>query len=810
MATMVRDANAAADLVIYWNSSNPGYVFPTNAATNTALRYAAVIRNNGDTTTGTFPYFFQTATAANGGGTVTNLASSTTSALAALTNVLVTSPLITFSTNGTYSVRVCADMTSPSGGGSVTENSESNNCSTWTNVNVAATTASLNVNVNPASGGTLSASPQGTYSSWPCTRTCTSTHPTGTLVTVTANPIAGYSFGGWSSKPGYNPPGGTIQCLNYWNSVTTRTCTVPLSASGSVYSHFDTMNGTLTGSGCTISAGLSSCSTDLSWSINYPEASPTAITATGMSNINVTTSTTTPQSGTQTATVPYPSRTFYLYNNGKSLVPTAESPDGSGVTITASCAAGTNWNGAICVTSSALRGKTLKDDNGNGAYDVGELYIRDTTNPGCTNPSHPYTTSINYSGTSNGSTSLNQCSSSSGDPIYNAPVPPGSYTITAVVPAGWEYTGTGANTQSQNVTAPSGGGALAFFFMRPILYQPDLTAGAVTPTNAVSGVSQTYSATLSNIGNAGTGSSFPYFFQWATGAGGSGTITDLSSSTMAALSQGGSGTATSPLLSFPSAGTYSVRACADKTNSASTGSITESNENNNCGAWTDVVVSTAPGGLRGKVLKDDDGDGVADASEVYIKDPSNTDPTCTSSFYSYPITIGYTGPMSGSVTLMQCGSPPTYHPIYAVNGLTPGTYTLTIAVPPGWQYTGSPAEPQSRTVNVPSGGVSVDIFYIRQIPTTVDISLLKEDGSPFPNPASPSVFQGESARVVWSSSNAAACTGTNFNAGTPGTSGNLLIDPPPPIGTTTYTITCNGVSDSITLVVKKKPGFLEN
>src|SRR3989344_4436616 len=108
------------------------------------------------------------------------------------------------------------------------------------------------------------------------------------------------------------------------------------------------MSGTLTGSGCTIASGGSSCTTNLSWGITNPEATPTAITASGMTNINVTNTLTTPQSGTQSVTVPYSSRIFYLYNNTKSLVPT--SPSGAGITISATCTSGTSWNGSICAT----------------------------------------------------------------------------------------------------------------------------------------------------------------------------------------------------------------------------------------------------------------------------------------------------------------------------------------------------------------------------------------------------------------------------------------------------------------------------
>jgi hypothetical protein len=120
---------------------------------------------------------------------------------------------------------------------------------------------------------------------------------------------------------------------------------------------------------------------------------------------------------------------------------------------------------------------------------------------------------------------------------------------------------------------------------------PDLTAGAASPSTATAGSALTFSSLITNSGSASTGSGFNNFFQIASTGGGGGTITDLVSSIMAALNAGASNTATSPSYTFPSSGTYSVRACADKSSSANTGGITESNENNNCSSWTDVTVS---------------------------------------------------------------------------------------------------------------------------------------------------------------------------------------------------------------------------
>jgi hypothetical protein len=101
------------------------------------------------------------------------------------------------------------------------------------------------------------------------------------------------------------------------------------------------MSGGLTPSAtsCTISQDQSSCSVNLDWNITNPQSTPTAITASGMTNIDVATTTATPQSGTRSVSVPYNTRTFFLYNN--SLILDQE-------TISATCASGTAWDGTKC------------------------------------------------------------------------------------------------------------------------------------------------------------------------------------------------------------------------------------------------------------------------------------------------------------------------------------------------------------------------------------------------------------------------------------------------------------------------------
>ena len=123
----------------------------------------------------------------------------------------------------------------------------------------------------------------------------------------------------------------------------------------------------------------------------------------------------------------------------------------------------------------------------------------------------------------------------------------------------------------------------------------DLTASAPTQNTAIIGTAQTFTSTITNSGNTTTGASFYNSLQVATGAGGAGAVTPLIASTpspMTARVAGGTGTATAQYTFTGSAGTRSVRFCADQ-NTSMSGTITESNETNNCSAWRDVTVTAS-------------------------------------------------------------------------------------------------------------------------------------------------------------------------------------------------------------------------
>ena len=309
---------------------------------------------------------------------------------------------------------------------------------------------------------------------------------------------------------------------------------------------------------------------------------------------------------------------------------------------------------------------------------------------------------------------------------------------------------------------------------------PDLTAGLSSPTNATAGTALTFSATVSNIGNASTGSSFSNFFQRCNaGAQATQACTspvDLTpSSSMGILTAGTGNNATSPSINFASAGTYSMRVCANKSSSATalppgTGTFTESNWTNNCGPWTDVTVS-------------------APACTLTPSFSGSVSPSSVSPGGAYTVSCDY-GVISSYMSVIvgsgSCGSWLGFTGTTAnwgcSAGLVPGTFSNACSI------TYNSAYPYcSRTDSINN--------LIVMLASTASISV---------NPTS--IFQGNSATLTWSSTDAASCTGTNFNTGGL-TSDSLSVSP---LSTITYTVTCGSAQASATLTVKKKPGFIEN
>jgi len=111
---------------------------------------------------------------------------------------------------------------------------------------------------------------------------------------------------------------------------------------------------------CTIASGASSCTTNISWSTTNPEGisaitSPTnkyGVLYTKAEIANKDNELFNNNKDTQSVTISYPSRDFYLYNNTKLLDQT---------TGTASCTSGTTWDGSKCVANPVC--PSVGDDN---------------------------------------------------------------------------------------------------------------------------------------------------------------------------------------------------------------------------------------------------------------------------------------------------------------------------------------------------------------------------------------------------------------------------------------------------------------
>src|SRR5258707_1611418 len=97
------------------------------------------------------------------------------------------------------------------------------------------------------------------------------------------------------------------------------------------------ISGTLTPAfpSCTIAAGASSCNVSLTWSTTNPVGTSAVTSNYPSRNTTVAEG----SSGSINASVPYNTRSFYLYNNGQLLGTSS---------ATSSCTSGTTWNGSTC------------------------------------------------------------------------------------------------------------------------------------------------------------------------------------------------------------------------------------------------------------------------------------------------------------------------------------------------------------------------------------------------------------------------------------------------------------------------------
>ena len=455
---------------------------PTNPVAGVAATIGATVTNTGGATTGAgFTNVFQRATDSSGtGATVIGTHSNATLAAGANNAASVS---YAFPSAGTWYVRACADNNS-SFVGTITESNEGDNCAPWTAVTVynvlAVTCSALPTSINTGQNVTWTAYPSGGTGSYT------------------------YSWSGTDSLTG-----STVSVVKSYVSSGAKTATVTVTSGAQ-------------------NTGAIACS----------------LNADGNGG--------TSDGGTVTVTTPLPDLTT------GAVTPTAATA-GSAVTLQA-----TVTNGGTASTGAAFTDLFQKanDASGTGATDIGTYANATLSNTGGSN-----TTNAQLS--------------------YTFPAGDGGTTKYVRVCADKQSTaGTGVITESDEAnncgawTAVTVGSAA----------QPDLTAGTVVPTTVSTSVSTVFSGTVTNGGTAPTGATFNTLFQFDNDVDHT-SVTASFATTTAAIANGSSRTAYYTY-TMGTAGTWYTRICADN-NTSFVGAITESDEANNCGAWTAVTVATA-------------------------------------------------------------------------------------------------------------------------------------------------------------------------------------------------------------------------
>lgn len=168
--------------------------------------------------------------------------------------------------------------------------------------------------------------------------------------------------------------------------------------------------------------------------------------------------------------------------------------------------------------------------------------------------------------------------------------------------------------------------------------------------------------------------------------------------------------------SYGSGGTYTVKAQVTSTGT-NPGPAT-------CTTSVSVATPTptpAPGSLVGRVIKDDNGNGIFDSGEQFIEDPTGA--ACSGSIDSASgFNINWSGPSSGSTKVLLCNP----QPYYDSGALTPGTYSAWITAPAGWTIIGT----NPVTVPIFSGAQTNQWFFVQPLnnpPTASSVTATPAD-----------------------------------------------------------------------------------
>lgn len=327
-------------------------------------------------------------------------------------------------------------------------------------------------------------------------------------------------------------------------------------------------------------------------------------------------------------------------------------------------------------------------------------------------------------------------------------------TFTAVGKYAWEYCANmDANWASTISESNSNNNCSARGTITVVA--PDLTAGNVSPGAAGTGVATTLSGQVSNIGTGSSRSAFTDLFEINKDSipTSFSQIQVLRPYNSGVLVNGASNTATASY-TFPSAGTWYVRLCADMKASGN-GTITESNENNNCSSsWTAITV-TSP--ITGTCTVSPSSGKIGDSFTWSVANVSGG-------------TGPYTYAWSGDDGLSGTGT--SVVKIYSTAGAKNGSVTVTSS---GQSQTFSCTTSTGTGTGGCTDGSCINVYP----PPTVSCSV---------NPTT--VDAGQSATISWSSTNATSCkfADESSNRGTSGIRSVVPSQSP----TTTYGITCTG------------------
>lgn len=544
------DCGSATSITVTAADLTAGSVSPATAIVGQAVVLTASASNVGNATSGSFPILFEIqGITLLGGSSISGLAPNGSG---------TSNASYTFSSQGTYQVRACANRNSS--WQSVTYDSNTgDDCGGWTPVVVSSVpTASLSINPNTVQYGNSATL------NWSCgnATSCAGTNfNTGGAMSgsLTVSPTVSTTYTVWS-----NGPGGTVsasQSLTVGLPTPDLTSTVGAAVSGAVNTSLSfTATVSNIGSGSTggsfnnlIQICDGSCAT-------YNRILTTQTTSVGVGQSRAV---------TMSATIPTPGHYYYRMcadADSSWVGSVTESNEGNNCSnwqdvivnapdLTASTVSPSSASVGIALNISS----TISNIGGSASGSFPVLFqvqggdIFQSAYAASLSPSGSEVVSASYTFASQGTYQVRACANK--DTSWTSIVQESDY----------------GNNCSPYTTVTVGPAPDA-----------DLTAGSVSPVTATTGVTVTLTVPITNTGNKNSGS-FPVRFQPTSNQ-----AEDVISSYIS-VAQGATQNATASF-KFNAPGTYQVRACANY-NSSWTAITTESNYGNNCGAYTTVTVS---------------------------------------------------------------------------------------------------------------------------------------------------------------------------------------------------------------------------